>query len=190
MRGGQDTIFDKMTKDGLIMAFFPCIYFEAMQANYYAMKTNNLYSLPRDKQYEVVIDRIGKRELFYKTIYKMYAVCDLRGLRMIIENPATKPHYLLHSSNFIPPTFIDNDRTLRGDYFKKPTAYWFVNCEPTYGKSYQQNKERRIIYKTKSAPKAGICSEERSLISSDYARNFVCDFIIGKEQKHTMKSLF
>lgn len=33
-----------------------------------------------------------------------------------------------------------------------------------------------------SGIKAGICSEERSLISSDYARNWICDFIIGKTQ--------
>lgn len=32
-------------------------------------------------------------------------------------------------------------------------------------------------------PKAGLCSEERSMISPDYARNFICDFILGKEQK-------
>jgi hypothetical protein len=28
----------------------------------------------------------------------------------------------------------------------------------------------------------GICNEERSLISPVYARNFICDFILGKEQ--------
>lgn len=37
---------------------------------------------------------------------------------------------------------------------------------------------------------AGICSEERSLISPDYARNFICDFIIGKNQEHTQMDLF
>lgn len=44
--------------------------------------------------------------------------------------------------------------------------------------------------KSKGSSKAGVCSEERSLISPDYARNFICDFIIGKDQKHTMRSLF
>lgn len=32
---GAASIFNGITKDDLIMAFFPCIYFEAMQANYY-----------------------------------------------------------------------------------------------------------------------------------------------------------
>lgn len=31
--------------------------------------------------------------------------------------------------------------------------------------------------------KAGLCSEERSMISPDYARNFICDFILGKKQQ-------
>jgi hypothetical protein len=35
----------------------------------------------------------------------------------------------------------------------------------------------------KQGVKAGICSEERSMISPDYARNFICDFILGKVQK-------
>ncbi len=57
---------------------------------------------------------------------------------MILENPATQPHYLLYPANFIPYTFVDMDRRKRGDYFKKPTAYWFFNCEPTNGKSFQK----------------------------------------------------
>ena len=72
---------------------------------------------------------------------------------------------------------------LRGDYYIKPTAYWFWNCEPTNGFTYQNDKEQKTIDKQKSGIKAGICSEERSLISPDYARNFICDFIIGKHQE-------
>ena len=34
------------------------------------------------------------------------------------------------------------------------------------------------------------CSEERSMISPDYARNFICDFILGKEQIGTQLNLF
>ena len=37
---------------------------------------------------------------------------------------------------------------------------------------------------------SGICDEDRSMISPDYARNFICDFIIGKKQLHTQLSLF
>ena len=37
---------------------------------------------------------------------------------------------------------------------------------------------------------AGVCSMERSMISPDYARNFICDFILGKKQKITEQTLF
>lgn len=79
---------------------------------------------------------------------------------------------------------------LRGDYFKKPTAYWYFNCEPTHGESYQKDKEQKIINKCSRSKGDGLCSEERSMISKDYARNFICDFIIGKEQQHSQPQLF
>lgn len=126
----------------------------------------------------------------YQQFYKLFAVCEIRGLRMILENPATQPHYLLHAANFIPYTFIDKDRTLRGDYFVKPTAYWFLNCQPTHGFTLQRNKQAKTIMKCKQGTKAGICSEERSMISHDYARNFICDFILGRPQPQTQLSLF
>lgn len=42
----------------------------------------------------------------------------------------------------------------------------------------------------RSGAEAGLCSEERSMISPDYARNFICDFILGKEQVGSQMSLF
>lgn len=78
----------------------------------------------------------------------------------------------------------------RGDCYKKPTAYWFWNCEPTYGESFQQPKEYKRIVEGKKHPIAGMCSEERSMISPDYARNFICDFILGKKQDIGQLSLF
>jgi hypothetical protein len=37
---------------------------------------------------------------------------------------------------------------------------------------------------------SGTFKEERSMIHPDYARNFICDFILGKEQKHSQLNLF
>ena len=78
----------------------------------------------------------------------------------------------------------------RGDFYKKPTAYWFMNCKPTHGKSYQQlHKPKRIVDQPHEKG-GGLCSEVRSMISPDYARNFICDFILGKEQEYSERSLF
>jgi len=107
---------------------------------------------------------------------------------MVVENPYNGEHYL--KTTFETPQLIDRNRMLRGDYYIKPTAYWFVNCEPTWGMSIQKDKEQKRIAYSKSAEQAGICSEERSMISPDYARNFICDFIIGKPQNNTQLNLF
>lgn len=172
------------------MAFFPCIYFETIQQLYFALAKHELQG--KGKQFQIVyaIDRLEKRTEFHKILYKMLWVCYDKGCRMIIENPATEPNYLITGQNFPKATLIDKDRMMRGDVFKKPTAYWFVNCEPTQLLTEQRDKKQLIIDKAKPSPKAGLCSEERSMISPDYARNFICDFIIGKEQIGTQLNLF
>ena len=53
-----------------------------------------------------------------------------------------------------------------------------------------KHKEKKNVWDCKGASKAGLCSEERSMISPDYARNFICDFILGIEQINTQLSLF
>ena len=142
-------------------------------------------------QTDHVIDLFGEiekaytnRTLFHTLLYKLMFIAECDGLKLVIENPATKPSYLIGTQNFPNPTFIDKNRMERGDWYVKPTAYWFINFEPTHGFTRQNDKEQKIINNCKKGIKAGICSEERSMISPDYARNFICDFIIGKKQEN------
>ena len=186
---GKPSLFDRVGGEDLIMAFFPCIYFcenNQLALSYYH---NNYRKLGYKERTEKILQRIRDREYFYSLICKMVAVAYERKLRMIIENPWNGATYL--KQNFvISPTLVDNNRMLRGDYFVKPTAYWFINCTNTHGVTEQKDKERKSIARSKSAPHAGLCSEDRSMISPDYARNFICDFIIGKEQVGTQLSMF
>ena len=175
---GMESVFDNITKDDLIMAFFPCIYFSALSQIAFSFSCKNYRRMSQKEKTEEILKRSSNRELFFRT-----------AVKMIVENPWSEQTFL--KANFVqPPTIIDSNRQLRGDYFKKPTAYWFFNCEPTNGKSYQKPKETKIVQKSKQGKSAGICSEERSLISPDYARNFICDFIIGKVQNYTMIDMF
>ena len=171
------------------MAFFPCIYFCAWSQMDLYWDTVNLRKLPYDKQTELIIKRSEDREIFWRLAVKMLTVAKTRGLRLIMENPWSEQTYL--KANFIlAPTIVDRNRMLRGDYFMKPTAYWFINAEPTHGCTEQRDKEKRTQMKTRGSKQAGICSEDRSMISPDYARNFICDFILGKEQVGTQLSMF
>lgn len=179
IRGGQD----------LVIAFFPCIYFSFLSQLDFTYACRNYRKMSQHKKTEVILKRSRDREMFYELIIKMFSVALERGIRMIVENPYSENHYL--KGNFVlPPTFVDQNRMLRGDYFVKPTAYWFLNCEPTHGFTYQCDKERKRIVGAKPGIKAGICSEERSMISPDYARNFICDFILGKPQPEIYPTLF
>lgn len=186
---GGVSVFDKIRKSDLIIAFFPCIYFEALQMPYYTNRNVNNKKEGKEK-FDIILDRIEKREKLYKLLYKLIAIVEIRGLRLIIENPATQPHYLLFAENFYcKPTIIDKNRLLRGDYYRKPTAYWFFNIKPTYGESFKVTKAVKTIQDA-ARGKGGLCSEERSMISPEYAKNFICDFILGKENENTQARLF
>ena len=187
---GGASLFDKISKDDLIMAFFPCIYFESLQQTCFDLTSINYRNKTMCERIELTLERLDKRTMFHALLYKLLWIAFRKRLRLIIENPATEPNYLMTGQNFPKPTMIDKNRMLRGDYFVKPTAYWFVNCEPTYGRSFQKDKVQKTIMKSKGSGQAGICSSERSMMSPDYARNFICDFILGKEQKYTERLLF
>ena len=138
---------------------------------------------------DAILQRSLNREHFFGLAAKMLCVAQERGIRLIMENPWSQQTFL--KANFVlAPTMVDNNRMLRGDFFMKPTAYWFINCEPTHGFTEQNDKERKRVEDCKKGVSAGVCSEERSMISPDYARNFICDFIIGKEQQGSQMSLF
>lgn len=186
---GKPSIFDNITKDDLIVAFYPCIYFCATSQMAFYLGCTNYRCLTDEEKIIQILKRSDNRKEFYDRLIKFCGVCIKKQIRLIFENPWSEQTYL--KANFIKaPDVVDMDRTLRGDYFKKPTAYWYFNCVPTYGVSYQKDKEKRTIMNSRGASKAGLCSEERSMISHDYARNFICDFILGKEQSNSIKKLF
>lgn len=196
---GKPSLFDNMTSDDLIMAFFPCIKFCNI-AEYNQRSAQEKWrrdGMDIHRIYELLKRESDERHYFYTLALKMHAVVEFRGLRMIMENPWHETNYTNYFW-FSKPSVIDMDRSKRGDFFKKPTAYWFTNCAPTSGYSYQQtdpSKIKRIgmtsewrqkdntkVY-AKGSKKSGICSEERSMISPDYARNFICDFVLGRTQE-------
>ena len=186
---GKPSLFDNITNDDLIMAFFPCIYFCENNELYFTGKHMNLSRLSTKEKIETILQRSRDRQSMYELCLKLFCVCDIRNIRLIVENPFSYAHYLINNFPY-KSVLIDNDRTLRGDFYKKPTQYWFLNCEPTYGKSFQEPSIHKRIASGKPGIKGGICSEDRSMISPDYARNFICDFILGKEQEYSERSLF
>ena len=214
---GGASIFDSMSCDDIIMAFFPCIRFcsvmeQVQHEDFYdaSQRKSKNFGTPdyyRNK-WKVLRDYSQERFYFYDLALKLTATAQIKGLRMIMENPWHPVNFTNHFW-FARVSLIDKDRTKRGDYYRKPTAYWFTNCKPTYGESYQptpkskvktitsgssaartQKRMSKILDKEElnkkyigHSSKAGICDKDRSMIAPDYARNFICDFILGKEQE-------
>lgn len=189
---GKPSLFDDMTEDDLIIAFFPCIEFSCIAQTWYSLTQKNYKEWGYKKRIDYIIDKNKSRAYMFELLNKMCGVCLERGLRIIFENPWAINTYLKAVVFLQQPSVIDTDRTMRGDYMIKPTAYWYFNCEPTIGYSFQPTGKTKIkhVMNLKKGKERGLCSEERSLISPDYARNFICDFIIGKTQKHTQLDLF
>lgn len=179
---GRPSLFDAITPDDLIMAFFPCIYFCENNKLYFRGEHNTMAKIDNCKKCERIIQREFKRCDFYVRLLKLCHECEIRNLRMIIENPYHPEHYLVNNFPYR-ATIIDHDRTQRGDFFRKPTQFIYVNCSRTYGSTIQKTPRNavRTVCHAKSG-RNGLCSMERSMISPDYARNFICDFILGKEQ--------
>lgn len=178
---GKDSIFDFIADDDLIIAFFPCTYFCGHNEMYFCGTNYNYRQLTKPEILDKIMERAQIRHDYYMTLLKFCRVVESRGLRAIIENPYNAHHYWRFNFPY-KPAVIDMNRRLSGDFFKKPTQYLFVNCLPAGRKSVQMDKEMRFV-----EDNYGI---NRSLISPDYAHNFICDHILGIDSGHTQPTLF
>lgn len=186
---GQKSIFDHIRRHHLIFAFFPCIYFNEHNEMYFCGTSYNLRALDAAGKIRAIIDRSDKRQEYYKKVLQLIAICEERQLKLVIENPYNAHHYWrFNFPNY--PKVIDMNRTLRGDYFKKPTQYIFVGFTPGSGHSLAKTKKMRFVEDCPSSPVSGECSIARSMISPEYAHNFICDFILNEPSGNNVPTLF
>lgn len=183
-----DSIFTRMTPNDLLLAFFPCTYF--CNANTMIFQGNALQvrnRTPGDRL-QYLMDRAEDRQVFWTRLMQLCYIVEERHLRLIIENPFSVDGYLWYNFPYR-PAIIDYDRTLRGDYMVKPTQYFFIGCEPTGLQSIQRDKRKRYL---QQLPKVSNTIEgaARSMISPDYARNFINDCILGRVTANTQPTLF
>lgn len=173
----EPSIFDSITKEDTIIAFFPCVRFENQIELHFRGTCNSLKKWTDEQKLQYDLKLHKELSRMYELVTKLAIVCLRKEIPLIIENPYSTTHYLTKYWA-IPATVIDKDRTLRGDYYQKPTQYWFINCKPKYNmlfEAYIWNKKKDIGHTKPGA--------ERSLISSDYANRFIREFIIEEENK-------
>lgn len=170
---GVKSMFDDFGKDDLIVAFFPCTYFSTQNNLIWHKKIYQFKFWDDEKIDNYVENRKKDRDLFYSILLKFIDVIEKRGFKTIIENPYTS-NYLLYQKEMKQPDLVIQDRTLYGDYYKKPTMFYYFNFEPSFMSEYTlvtKNKEKKQINF-----QSGI---NRSLIHPDFAFNFIQKYILG-----------
>ena len=113
----------------------------------------------------------------YELITKLVIICLRKNIKLIIENPYSEQHYLTRYWA-LKPSIIDKDRSLEGDYFKKPTQYYFINFEPEQNVIFEPQlfvplmtiDNPRIDGKSKTT--------SRSMIHPQYANRFIRTYIL------------
>ncbi len=129
---GWESIFDQMVGGvDVIMAFFPCTRFEAKVPLSFRGESPQQKNWNDLKKLQYSMKLHGELHELYEKLCELTVVAERKGLRMVIENPFTQPHYLT-TYWCIKPSVIDKDRTNDGDYYKKPTQYFFIGFEPSF----------------------------------------------------------
>lgn len=173
----KPSLFDKFGGGKhYLLAFFPCIRFEHQIRMHFKGVAKQCKKMNVKEKLEYDLQLHKELSNLYELITKLVIVCINKNIPLIIENPYTTTHYLTQYWS-LPYTILDNDRTLRGDNFEKPTQYWFINCEPKNNFIF----EPRIINEKKKVNKNWITQVERSLINPDYANRFIREFILEEK---------
>ncbi len=168
----RESIFDNMTSDDIIMAFFPCTRFEDQIQLCMRGESYNIRKWDERKKLAYSMKLFNECNDNFQLISKLVAIALDRNLKLIIENPYSTQH-VLYKFWSIRPSVIDLDRHAHGDYFKKPTMYYFINCEPKINLLFEPIEIKKIKKVESTSQKT-----ERSMISSDYARWFIREKIL------------
>lgn len=187
---GEPSIFDSITKDDLIMAFFPCVRFENQVMLHFRGQASQMRNWSLTKKMEYCMTLQNELTEMYELVNKLFIVCIRKGLKLIMENPFSEEHYLRRYWCLL-PSIIDRDRRQRGDYYKKPTQYWFLNCKPCNNfifeaqalNGLQITDANRLMSSGTFEQQTGIKTKRtvaRSMIHPDYANRFIREYILNE----------
>ena len=168
----HDTIFDGISKDDLVMAFFPCTYFSDQsqllsRGDNYGQKDWLL-----EGKLEYSAEQMIERANFYRRLCKLCMIAKHRGFKLVIQNPDGKNGFLRQYFPIRPALKI-RDRRLLGDYYKKSTQFFFINCSPELGLVSERDKSK--FKRNRVEDNKGF---SRSVISREFAETFVKTWIV------------
>ena len=180
---GEPSIFDKIDNEDIIFAFFPCTRFEAKiplgfrGEMYQQKKWDDIQKL----EYSMNLHKELHRN--YMLISELAEIALKRGLRLIIENPYTQPHYLT-TYWCIKPKIIDKNRRENGDYMEKPTQFFFIGCEPKQNFIFEPIEYVELRKNDSMEGKDGKSRQERqSEMHPQYANRFIRQYILDEQEE-------
>jgi hypothetical protein len=183
----KPSIFDSISQDDLILAFFPCIRFENQIMLWFRGQSSSQKKWDLEKKMLFDMDLLDEVNTMYKYVNYLFLICIRRGLRLVMENPYSKEHFLSRYWCYL-PSVIDKDRRTNGDYYAKPTQYWFLNCEPKNNLVFEVVNDNsigisdaiRVVGKKEDFVKTGAknLKTARSMIHPDYANRFIRQYLI------------
>lgn len=176
---GKPSIFDGIQADDLIMAFFPCTRFETKVQLWFRGENWAQRGWTDKQKLEKSLEMHGELCELYELLCKMTIICVDRGLRMVIENPWNQNYLTTYWC--MKPAIIDKDRTQNGDYYKKPTQYWFINCKPRNNLvfealDYVPQKHIESVKRQDNTTR----KTERSMIHPQYANRFIRQYLLNE----------
>lgn len=177
---GKTSIFDEIKTDDIIMAFFPCVRFENQIMLSFRGQLHGMEKWTYRQKMEHDMKLLGELKVNYDTVNQLFILCMERNLKLIMENPFSEQHFLRRYWCY-PPSIIDRDRRENGDYYKKPTQFWFLNCkpknnfvaEPLEWNSIELKDAIQCMTKEHYQEYANNIKEARSMIHPSYARRFI-----------------
>ena len=184
-KANKSTIFDNISKDDLVFAFFPCTKFT--EKHYLNTRCESFFFKKWDdfKRLEYTQKMISETYNNYITLCHLFEIALKKGFKMVVENPAANPHFL---KDFFPfkPMITIKDRSKYGDIYKKPTNFWFVNFKPSFNFIFENIEKKPVpIVNKKEIGFSGVQSKrakeaqvERSLISPEFAKRFIKEFVL------------
>ena len=183
---GGESVFDSIKEEDQIIAFFPCIRFENQIMLSFRGQAYQMSEWDMKKKMEYDMKLMDELRHYYMLVNKMMIVCMNKGLKLIMENPYSEEHFLRRYWCLL-PSVIDKDRRERGDYYKKPTQYWFVNRNPSNNLIFEAMPNNAIkctdAVRTMHSNDWQVTGAKnrkvaRSMIHPDYANRFIREFIL------------
>jgi hypothetical protein len=179
---GKPSIFDSVGDLDLVLAFFPCTRFECRIPLEFRGEAFQQKDWSDQQKLEYSMQLHEELHKLYILLCKLFQISLRGGWRLIVENPYTAPHYL---TMYFPikPKVIVKDRHEEGDYYKKPTQFFFVNCDPEQNVVLEpMQKVEKYIVSRASRMKGDVSTQvKRSLMHPQFADRFIKTYILDKQ---------